>query len=130
MASELSLPMPPDVQRQVREQQGQPQQRSAIMAMSDQQQGGSMDPATAQNLASNMQQFETLVGQMYQQIQAAAPQLLPLLTPIAQAGKALKSEIAGMTGGNGGASQTPGAAPGVSTPEQNSSSPGSVMAAA
>ena len=89
-----------------------------------------MDPATAQNLSSNMQQLETLVGQIYQQIQSVAPQLLPLLEPIAQAGKALKSEIAGMTGGKGGASQTPGAAPGVSTPEGNSASPGSVTAAA
>lgn len=121
--SEMQLPVPPDVARQVQDQQNKP--KSAIAAVSSQQ--GAMDPATAQNLASNMQQLEKLVGDIYQQIQGVAPQLLPLLEPMAQAGKALKSEIAGMTGGKGGAAQTPGAAPGVTTPEQNSASPGSVM---
>jgi hypothetical protein len=124
-SSELTLPVPPDVARQVRDQGDRP--KSAIAAISSQQ--GAMNPATAQNLATNMEAFEKLVGQMAEQIQVVAPQLMPLFEPIATAGKALKSEIAGMQGGKGGASQTPGAAPGVTTPEQNSESPGSVVGA-
>lgn len=124
-STEMTLPVPPDVARQVADQQDRP--KSAIAAISSQQ--GAMDPATAQNLQSNMQQLEKVVGDIYQQVQGVAPQLLPLLEPMAQAGKALKSELAAMMGGKGGASQTPGAAPGVTTPEMNEASPGSVVSA-
>jgi hypothetical protein len=90
-----------------------------------------MDPGSMQALSERMQSFEKLVGELYQIVQVVAPQLTPLLQPIAQAGKALKSELGSMIGEQGGgARQTPGAAPGVTTPEGNAGSPGSVMAAA
>lgn len=123
-AADMALPVPPQIARQAPAQQrpitdGVPQP-------------GASDPGSMQQLMQHFAAFEKGVGEIYQMVSVVAPQLLPLLGPIAQAGKALKGELSNMAGqsGEGGASQNPGSPTGESSPQGNSSSPGSVMAAA
>lgn len=119
----MSLPVPPQISRQA------PQQRPITDTVP---QPGTSDPGSMQQLMQRFEAFEKGVGEIYQMVSVVAPQLLPLMGPIAQAGKALKSELSGMAGqsGTGGASQNPGSPTGESGPQGNSASPGSVMAAA